>query len=106
MFGALARKFFGSANDRRIRVFEPNVQAINALEPELQKLTDEQLRERFSLTEREIGVARLVAAGLSNQELADKLGVSFYTARNHVERLLGKLGAGNRARVGAMLRGE
>lgn len=69
-------------------------------------LTDEQLRARFALTEREVGVARLVAAGLSNQELADRLGVSFYTARNHVERLLAKLGAGNRARVGAMLRGE
>ena len=31
MFGAVARKFFGSSNDRRIRAFRPRVDAINAL---------------------------------------------------------------------------
>lgn len=69
-------------------------------------LTDTEVRERFGLTTRETEVARLVADGLSNQEIADRLGVSFFTARNHVERLLPKMGASNRARVGAMLRGE
>jgi DNA-binding CsgD family transcriptional regulator len=69
-------------------------------------LTDTEVRERFALTTRETEVARLVADGLSNQEIADRLGVSFFTARNHVERLLPKMGASNRARVGAMLRGE
>jgi DNA-binding CsgD family transcriptional regulator len=54
---------------------------------------DAEARERFGLTAREIEVARLVAEGLTNQELADRLGVSFFTARNHVERLLPKLGA-------------
>jgi DNA-binding CsgD family transcriptional regulator len=66
-------------------------------------LTDAEARERFGLTAREMEVARLVAEGLTNQELADRLGVSFFTARNHVERLLPKLGASNRARVGAVL---
>ena len=69
-------------------------------------LTDTEVRERVGLTTRETEVARLVADGLSNQEIADRLGVSFFTARNHVERLLPKMGASNRARVGAMLRGE
>jgi DNA-binding NarL/FixJ family response regulator len=50
-------------------------------------------------------VARLVAQGLSNQEIADRLKVSFFTARNHVERLLVKLSVGNRSRVAAVLGG-
>ncbi len=69
-------------------------------------LTDAEVRDRFGLTAREIEVARLLADGLSNQEIADRLGLSFFTARNHVERLLPKMGASNRARVGALLRGE
>ena len=69
-------------------------------------LTDIELRSRYGLSAREIEVARLVANGLSNQEVAEKLGVSYFTARNHVERLLAKLGVGNRSRVGAVLRNE
>ncbi len=33
MIGALARKFFGSANDRRVKGYQSRVSAINALEP-------------------------------------------------------------------------
>jgi DNA-binding CsgD family transcriptional regulator len=69
-------------------------------------LTDLELRSRYGLSAREIEVARLVASGLSNQEVAATLGVSYFTARNHVERLLAKLGVGNRSRVGAVLRNE
>ncbi|HYD54758.1 MAG TPA: LuxR C-terminal-related transcriptional regulator [Gemmatimonadaceae bacterium] len=68
-------------------------------------LTDDEIRTRFGLTARELEVARLVAQGLSNQEIADRLDVSFFTARNHVERLLVKLGVGNRARVAVVLAG-
>ena len=46
MFGALAKKVFGSANDRRLKAYKPKVAAINALEPEVAALTDEQLRAR------------------------------------------------------------
>ena len=69
-------------------------------------LTDLELRSQYGLSAREIEVARLVANGLSNAEVAEKLGVSYFTARNHVERLLSKLGVGNRSRVGAVLRNE
>ena len=68
--------------------------------------TDEELRARFGLTARELEVARFVAEGLSNQALAERLGVSFFTARNHVEKVLSKLGAQNRAQVGAILSKE
>jgi preprotein translocase subunit SecA len=43
MFGSLAKKIFGSANDRRLKGYRPKVAAINALEPEMQKLTDAEL---------------------------------------------------------------
>ncbi len=41
--GGLARKIFGSANDRRIRSYRPAVQAIGALEKEMEALSDEAL---------------------------------------------------------------
>lgn len=46
MIGSLARKLFGSANERFLRSLHTNVAAINALEPELEKLTDSELQER------------------------------------------------------------
>ena len=46
MIGAVARKLFGSSNDRRIRAYRPRVEAINALEKELEQLSDEALRAR------------------------------------------------------------
>lgn len=46
MFGALARKIFGSANDRFLKTLHNNVQKINSLEPELVKLSDDELKAR------------------------------------------------------------
>ena len=46
MIGALARKFFGSANDRRVKGYQARVDAINALEPEIAALSDEALKAR------------------------------------------------------------
>lgn len=42
--GALARKLFGSANDRKVKTFRAKVEQINALEPEMQALSDDELR--------------------------------------------------------------
>ena len=74
----------------------------SAVEP----LSDDTLHAEFGLTPREIEVARLIAAGLSNNEIADRLGVRFFTARNHVERTLAKLRVTSRHRVGPLLRNE
>ena len=46
MIGALARKIFGSSNERRIKAYQPRVAQINALEKELEKLSDDALRAR------------------------------------------------------------
>ena len=45
-FGGLARKIFGSSNERRVKSFKPRVDAINALEAEISSLTDEQLKAK------------------------------------------------------------
>jgi preprotein translocase subunit SecA len=42
MIGAVARKLFGSANERRIRSYLPRVGEINALEKELEALSDDE----------------------------------------------------------------
>jgi len=46
MLENLAKKLFGSANDRFVKTLHGKVQKINALEPQLQRLTDEELRGR------------------------------------------------------------
>jgi preprotein translocase subunit SecA len=43
---AIASKIFGTKNERDVKRMMPRVQAINALEPEMQKLSDEQLRAK------------------------------------------------------------
>jgi DNA-binding NarL/FixJ family response regulator len=54
-----------------------------------------------ALTPRELQVARLVARGHSNKEIADQLVISQRTAEGHVERILTKLGFTSRAQVAA-----
>ena len=46
IFGGIASKIFGSSNDREIKKFYPKVEAINALEPEMEALTDKQLQAK------------------------------------------------------------
>jgi DNA-binding NarL/FixJ family response regulator len=48
------------------------------------------------LTRREVEVLGLIAAGLPNKAIADRLFVSLHTARNHVKSILHKLGAHSR----------
>jgi len=52
-----------------------------------------------ALTVRELAVLRLIAQGLSNQEIADKLAVSEPTVRTHVSRILGKLHLASRTQA-------
>lgn len=52
-----------------------------------------------ALTTRELGVLRLIAQGLSNQEIADELAVSESTVRAHVSRILGKLHLASRTQA-------
>jgi DNA-binding NarL/FixJ family response regulator len=58
-------------------------------------------RQPGALSEREREVARLVAQGLRNREIADALVITEKTAANHVQRVLDKLGLKSRSQVAA-----
>ncbi len=81
MFGAIAKKIFGSANDRRVKGYAPRVKAINALEPELAALSDEALKARTEAFKAEL------AAG---KTLDDILVPAFATVREAAKRTLGQ----------------
>jgi preprotein translocase subunit SecA len=81
MIAAIARKLFGSANDRRIKSYMPRVAAINALEKELEGLSDEALRARTEEFRQQL------AAG---KTLDDILVPAFATVREASKRTLGQ----------------
>jgi len=51
------------------------------------------------LTEREVVVLRLIAGGLNNRDIADRLSLSEGTVRNHVSAILAKLGVSDRTQA-------
>lgn len=55
------------------------------------------------LTGREREVAGLVAQGLTNREIAERLVISKRTADAHVEHILSKLGCSGRAEIAPLL---
>src|SRR5881409_4292922 len=81
MIGALARKFFGSANDRRIKGYQSRVDDINALEPEIAVLSDEALKARTAEFRQELA---------DGKTLEDILVPAFATVREAAKRTLGQ----------------
>lgn len=65
---------------------------------ELQRPPELPLTEE-PLTAREVDILRLIAQGLSNDEIAEKLFISEGTVRSHVSRILGKLHLANRTQA-------
>ncbi|MCR4282311.1 MAG: preprotein translocase subunit SecA, partial [Bauldia sp.] len=78
---SIARKIFGSANDRRIKSYAPRVAEINALEPELVALSDEGLRARTAHFKAELS---------AGAEVDDFLVPAFATVREAAKRTLGQ----------------
>ncbi|MCP3379405.1 preprotein translocase subunit SecA [Bradyrhizobium sp. CCGUVB4N] len=81
MIGALARKFFGSANDRRVKGYQSRVNAINALEGEVSKLSDEALKARTAEFKKQLA---------EGKTLDDLLVPAFATVREAAKRTLGQ----------------
>jgi preprotein translocase subunit SecA len=81
MIGGLARKIFGSSNERRIRSYQPRVDAINALEAELEALSDEELRARTASFKQQV---------TEGAALDDLLVAAFATVREAAKRTLGQ----------------
>jgi preprotein translocase subunit SecA len=81
MIGAVARKLFGSANERRIRSYQPRVDAINALEKEVEALSDEALKVRTEHFKKRLA---------EGADLDDILEPAFATVRETAKRTLGQ----------------
>jgi len=79
-FGGLARKFFGSANERRVRSYKSRVDAVNALEEKTKALTDAELAAKTAEFREQL------AAGKS---LDDLLTPAFAVVREASRRVLG-----------------
>jgi preprotein translocase subunit SecA len=78
--GGIARKIFGSSNDRRVKSTRPRVEAVNAMEDEMRALSDEALRAR---------TAQFKADLANGANLDDLLVPAFATVREASRRVLG-----------------
>ncbi|OAM77845.1 preprotein translocase subunit SecA [Devosia elaeis] len=77
---ALARKIFGSPSDRQVKQYQGKVAAINALEPELAKLSDDALKAR---------TAEFKAQLEKGAKIDDLVVPAFATVREAGKRVLG-----------------
>ncbi|MCP9229696.1 preprotein translocase subunit SecA [Mesorhizobium sp. LMG 17147] len=78
--GGLARKVFGSSNDRRVKSTRPRVEAINAMENEMRALSDAELQARTDKFRQDIA---------NRASLDDLLVPAFATVREAARRVLG-----------------
>jgi len=81
MFGAIAKRLFGSANDRFIKSLQRHVEAINALEPSLVNLDDAALATRTPWLRQRLA---------NGEPLDDLLVEAFATVREAAKRVLGQ----------------
>ena len=79
-FGSLAKKVFGTVNDRKIKALQPVIEKINALEPEFEALSDEGLIEKTDAFKKRIA---------GGESLDDLLPEAFANCREAAKRALG-----------------
>ncbi len=78
--GTIAKKIFGTPNDRKIKATLPLVEKINALEPEFQKLSDEGIKQKTE---------ELATRAQKGESLDDLLPEAFANCREAAHRALG-----------------
>ncbi|MFC6636117.1 preprotein translocase subunit SecA [Sulfitobacter sp. JBTF-M27] len=78
--GTIAKKVFGTPNDRKIKAVRPLVEQINALEPEFEKLSDDGLKDKTE---------ELAKRAMSGESLDDLLPEAFANCREAARRTLG-----------------
>ena len=81
MIGALAKRLFGSANDRFVKSLHNRVEVINALEPDLEALSDDELKARTDWLRGRLN---------DGESLDDVLNDAFATVREAAKRTLGQ----------------
>ena len=80
VFASIAKAIFGSANDRQVKKYQPKVDAINALEPAMAKLTDAELQAK---------TAEFRAQIANGTKVEDLLVPAFAVVREASKRVLG-----------------
>lgn len=80
MIGNIFKKIFGTKNDREVKRIRKIVAAINSLEPDFEKLTDEQLREKTAIFKKRLA---------QGETLDDIMVEAFATVREASKRVLG-----------------
>src|SRR6202142_2728770 len=87
MIGYIVKKFIGSKNDREVKRLRPLVTRINAFEAELQKVSDDVLRQKTAAWKEEIAKIQ------DNEQLANRLKEilpeAFAVVKNACRRLCG-----------------
>ncbi len=78
--GTIAKKIFGTPNDRKIKATLPLVQKINALEPEFVKLSDDEIKQKTE---------ELATRAMKGESLDDLLPEAFANCREAAHRALG-----------------
>ena len=81
MLEAIAKRLFGSANDRFLNGLSKDVEAINALEPSMEALSDEELAVRTPWLKERLN---------DGEDLDDLLVDAFATVREAAKRTLGE----------------
>jgi len=81
MLNAFAKRFFGSANDRYLKLVQPTVDAINAMEKDIEALNDDQLKAQTDKFRERIK---------AGETLDDILVEAFATVREAAKRTLGQ----------------
>jgi preprotein translocase subunit SecA len=78
--GTIAKKVFGTPNDRKIKATRPLVEKVNALEPEFEKLSDEGLKDKTE---------ELAKRAMGGESLDNLLPEAFANCREAARRTLG-----------------
>lgn len=81
MLQSIAQRFFGSANDREVKRLQAMVGEVNAMEPDIEKLTDDELRARTEDFKKRF---------VDGESLDDMLIEAFATVREGSKRTLGQ----------------
>ena len=79
--GNIASKLFGSSNERKLKIYDGNVAAINALESELERLSDDELRARTEMFKKQVA---------DGTDVDDLIVPAFATVREAAKRTLGQ----------------
>ena len=89
MLGLIAKKIFGTKNEREIKKIKPIVEKINALEPELDELSNKEIRERSLKLIEKVRNDEQLKDAITSGEIVDILPEAFALVREAAKRTLG-----------------